>query len=220
MNLLLKEGVILYINNAEVIRLNMDYSFSYGSTKATHSFGYYRYVTSSFTHQYFQQGDNCIAVEIHPHVTSTSPFYFALDLLQLSSSEYHFYSPYPFIHSSVNDTSCYFVINSHSPYHSVWKGKQNDYIFYEHAGYNYHYINAITLTRTDYNVPQSFTLYGVILYYDQMGIQQETNFKLLQQDSIEWGDDMHKTFSIPSAKTSYHAYLLRTMRIVSLFSSF
>ena len=118
LNVLVREGVAIYVNNIEVLRYNLDFhiqnnpedpppnpspsSAVYECDSATNSFAYPRYVSATVSHQYFRTGTNIIAVEIHNHVRRERQFYFAMTAMLLATSEYVYNSPYPSIHASTN----------------------------------------------------------------------------------------------------------------------
>lgn len=234
LNTVVREGVILYINNAEITRYNMDFNLHgdkgvqekndslvphYSYNDATYIFRYARYTTASFSHLYLHQGVNTIAVEIHRHLLSKPRIRFALNFMLLSSSEFHYYSSFPLVSSSVHvgvwwwyDEQCdnaFYIFNS--PYVSshTWNATRDDYILYEHAGYNYHHINTIAITRGEDCVPHSFEFFGVLMYYDAYGIARESSFSLLNSTALDWGTRFTLSIPLASLKTSYHAFMLR-----------
>lgn len=109
-NTLVREGVVVYINNVEITRYNLGFelrpnpnmSEPYSRTRATYLFRFPRYTAASFSHLYLQQGENTIAVEIHRHLLSDSIVHFALQLMLLYTAEYQYSSSFPYVSSSVS----------------------------------------------------------------------------------------------------------------------
>lgn len=111
LNILIREGVSVYINNIEVIRYHLDFhlqdckdngtsGYDYGN--ATSSLMYPRFVSATVSHQYLQLGDIIIAVEVHQYALSHSHIYFALSASLLASSDYFYSSPFPTVTASTD----------------------------------------------------------------------------------------------------------------------
>ena len=114
---LVREGVVVYVNNVEITRYNLGFELHPTNNDATHLtnnhthdlyagasylFHYPRYTPASFSHLYLQQGVNAIAVEIRRHLLSEPRVHFALQLLLLYTAEYQYSSSFPLVSSSVN----------------------------------------------------------------------------------------------------------------------
>ena len=108
-NILVREGVSLYVNNVEVIRYHLDFRLQnrndmgtsfYGERSATASFAFPRYVSATISHQFLHVGDNIIAAEIHQFVNARSNVFFALSGSLLASSDYFYASPFPTVTAS------------------------------------------------------------------------------------------------------------------------
>ena len=125
---LVREGVVVYVNNVEITRYNLGFELHPTNNDATHLtnnhthdlfsnsnnhthdlyagasylFHYPRYTPASFSHLYLQQGANAIAVEIRRHLLSEPRVHFALQLLLLYTAEYQYSSSFPLVSSSVN----------------------------------------------------------------------------------------------------------------------
>lgn len=199
----------MYVNGMEVMRVNMDSVGNVKKANATHAFTSSHFIPSSLSHQYFHQGSNIIAIAIHSHLLSTSPFYFSMELLLLTSDEFVYTPAYPIIGSSADPQAAYLITTVVPPSFTspvVWKGQGGDYILYKYPFGSQQYINTIAISRTDTDVPQSIELYGLWNYRDEYGTKHEASFLLLQQSDLNWSGKTQLVFSLPSAKTSYHAY--------------
>lgn len=120
LNILVREGVSLYVNNVEVMRYHLDFRLQEGSTigasfygerSATASFAFPRYVSATISHQFLHAGNNIIAAEIHQFANAHSDVVFALSGSLLASSDYFYASPYPAVTAS-SDVSFPVVSNA------------------------------------------------------------------------------------------------------------
>ena len=214
MNLLLKEGMVMYINDMEAMRVNMNSVGNVKHANATKAFFSHRFIPSSLSHQFFRQGKNVIALAIHSHVTSSSPFFFSMELLRIRADDYFYHPAYPTVDASVNQTAAYTIANVYSPIHSLWSGEARSFISYAYPDGSHHYINAVAVSRSESNPPQSIELDGVWKYQDEFGTEREVVFLLLQETDLDWSGRSQLVFSLPSARTSYHAYRLRFNRMI------
>lgn len=215
----MKEGVIVYVNNMEITRYNMNIDFaSPYSDLASHSFYSYQYIPSSFSNLYFKPGKNCIAIEIHPHLTSSSYALFHLHLLQLFTNNYHYQPSYPMVVSSMNNSSAYSVINSPSYFPPGWTGHKNDTVFYFFEENEFHFVNGFSLLQQQLNT-YCIQVFGISMYYDEFEQKQLIPVYLFDYSLIHLTNANQVHVDIPQAKSSYHGFIfhIRSILLLLLF---
>lgn len=198
----------MYINNMEISRYNMNLDFLIpSSNKATHAFPSYQYITSSFSNLYFKPGKNCIAVEIHPHCTSSSYLLFSLHLLQLFTNNYHYQPSYPSVLTSISNASAYSVMNSPSMNTNGWIGSMNDSLVYIYEDNEIHFINSFNILQEDKCSNCAIEVYGLFMYYDEFEQYQLIPVYLFEFSVLNYNKKNIVSIDIPQVKTSYHGFV-------------
>lgn len=202
----MKEGVIIYINNMEISRYNMNFDYlTPSSNLATHSFTSYQYISSSFSNLYFKPGKNCIAIEIHPHYTSSNYILFSLHLLQLFTNNYHYQPSYSTVLSSISNSSAYSVMNSPSINTNGWNGLMNDSLIYIYEGNEFHFINSFSILQEEMCTNCTIEVYGLLMFYDEFDQYQLIPVYLFEFSSYDNNKNIMNV-DIPQVKSSYHGF--------------
>lgn len=56
--------------------------------------------------------------------------------------------------------------------------------------------------------PQSISLFGVLMYFDRVGLLRSKDYLLLNATDVDWNIRERIQFNLLAPKTAYHAYRL------------